>query len=94
MTNIKYSKRFKLRNGERIDFCPECDYHITDTVNNSDSVYCPNYLFEVKMKTERIQQFKKAFTLYRRGGYSLAYRWKLYFIRDVRKKKLPNNFEK
>lgn len=39
------------------------------------------------MKTERIQQFKKAFTLYRRGGYSLAYRWKLYFIRDVRKKK-------
>lgn len=30
------------------------------------------------MKTERIQQFKKAFTLYRRGGYSLAYRWKLY----------------
>lgn len=25
------------------------------------------------MKTERIQQFKKAFTLYRRGGYSLAY---------------------
>ena len=42
------------------------------------------------MKTERIQQFKKAFTLYRRGGYSLAYRWKLYFIRDVRKKKLPN----
>ena len=31
------------------------------------------------MKTERIQQFKKAFTLYRRGGYSLAYRWKLYF---------------
>ena len=53
-----------------------------------------DYLFEVKMKTERIQQFKKAFTLYRRGGYSLAYRWKLYFIRDVRKKKLPNNFEK
>lgn len=38
MTNIKYSKRFKLRNGERVDFCPECDYHITDTVNNSDSV--------------------------------------------------------
>lgn len=36
------------------------------------------------MKTERIQQFKKAFTLYRRGGYSLAYRWKLYFIRRVR----------
>lgn len=33
MTNIKYSKRFKLRNGERVDFCPECDYHITDTVN-------------------------------------------------------------
>lgn len=28
MTNIKYSKRFKLRNGERVDFCPECDYHI------------------------------------------------------------------
>lgn len=22
MTNIKYSKRFKLRNGERVDFCP------------------------------------------------------------------------
>lgn len=36
MTNIKYSKRFKLRNGERVDFCPECEYHITDTVNNSD----------------------------------------------------------
>jgi hypothetical protein len=45
-------------------------------------------------KAERIQQVKKAFTLYRRGGYSLAYRWKLYFIRDVQKKKLPNNFEK
>lgn len=45
------------------------------------------------MKAERIQQFKKAFTLYRRGGYSLAYRWKLWFIRDVQKKKLPNNFE-
>lgn len=45
-------------------------------------------------KAERTQQFKKAFTLYRRGGYSLAYRWKLYFIRDVQKKKLPNNFEK
>ena len=25
MTNIKYSKRFKLRNGERVDFCPELD---------------------------------------------------------------------
>lgn len=46
------------------------------------------------MKAERIQQFKKAFTLYRRGGYSLAYRWKLYFIHDVWKKKLPNIFEK
>lgn len=46
------------------------------------------------MKTERIQQFKKAFTLYRRGGYSLAYRWNLYFIRDIQKKKLPNNFKK
>lgn len=46
------------------------------------------------MKAERIQQLKKAFTLYRRGGYSLAYRWKLCFIRDVQKKKLPNNFEK
>lgn len=33
MTNIKYSKRFKLRNGERVDFCPECDYHITDYVD-------------------------------------------------------------
>lgn len=44
--------------------------------------------------TDSLPQFKKAFTLYRRGGYSLAYRWKLYFIRDVRKKKLPNNFEK
>lgn len=38
------------------------------------------------MKAERIQQFKKAFTLYRRGGYSLTYRWKLYFIRDIQKK--------
>lgn len=44
------------------------------------------------MKTERIQQLKK--TLYRRGGYSLAYRWNLYFIRDIQKKKLPNNFKK
>lgn len=42
MTNIKYSKRFKLRSGERVDFCPECEYHITDTVHNSDSVYCQN----------------------------------------------------
>ena len=39
------------------------------------------------MKTERIQQLKKAFTLYRRGGYSLAYRWKLYFIRATFKRK-------
>lgn len=46
------------------------------------------------MKAERIQQFKKAFTFYRRGGYSLTYRWKLYFIRDIQKKKLPNIFEK
>lgn len=46
------------------------------------------------MKAERIQQFKKAFTLYRRGGYSLTYRWKLYFIRDIQKKKLPNNLKK
>lgn len=53
MTNIKYSKRFKLRNGERVDFCPECDYHITDTVNNSDSVYCPKC-------GQQIQLFKPA----------------------------------
>ena len=53
MTNIKYSKRFKLRNGEKIDFCPECDYHITDTVNNSDSVYCPKC-------GQQIQLFKPA----------------------------------
>lgn len=33
MTNIKYSKRFKLRNGERVDFCPECDYHIQGKEN-------------------------------------------------------------
>lgn len=46
------------------------------------------------MKAERIQQFKKAFTLYRSRGYSLTYRWKLYFIRDIQKKKLPNNFKK
>lgn len=45
------------------------------------------------MKTERIQQLKKAFTLYRRGGYGFAYRWNLYFIRDIQKKKLPNNFK-
>lgn len=53
MINIKYSKRFKLRNGERVDFCPECDYHITDTVNNSDSVYCPKC-------GQQIQLFKPA----------------------------------
>lgn len=53
MTNIKYSKRFKLRNGERVGFCPECDYHITDTVNNSDSVYCPKC-------GQQIQLFKPA----------------------------------
>lgn len=53
MTNIKYSKRFKLRNGERVDFCPECEYHITDTVNNSDSVYCPKC-------GQQIQLFKPA----------------------------------
>lgn len=53
MTNIKYSKRFKLRNGERVDFCPECDYHITDTVNNSDSIYCPKC-------GQQIQLFKPA----------------------------------
>lgn len=53
MTNIKYSKRFKLRNGERADFCPGCEYHITDTVNNSDSVYCPKC-------GQQIQLFKPA----------------------------------
>lgn len=53
MTNIKYSKRFKLRNGERGDSCPECEYHITDTVNNSDSVYCPKC-------GQQIQLFKPA----------------------------------
>lgn len=53
MINIKYSKRFKLRNGERVDFCPECEYHITDTVNNSDSVYCPKC-------GQQIQLFKPA----------------------------------
>lgn len=53
MTNIKYSKRFKLRNGERVDFCPECEYRITDTVNNSDSVYCPKC-------GQQIQLFKPA----------------------------------
>lgn len=53
MTNTKYSKRFKLRNGERVDFCPECEYHITDTVNNSDSVYCPKC-------GQQIQLFKPA----------------------------------
>lgn len=56
MTNIKYSKRFKLRNGERVDFCPECEYHITDTVNNSDSVYCPKC-------GQQIQLFKPALCL-------------------------------
>ena len=30
-------------------------------------------------KAERTQQFKKAFTLYRRRGYDFAYRWTLYF---------------
>lgn len=39
------------------------------------------------MKAERIQQVKKAFTLYRRGGYSLAYRWKLYFYTRRSKEK-------
>lgn len=53
MTNIKYSKRFKLRNGERIDFCPECDYHITDTVNNSDSVYCPKCGQQIQLLLQR-----------------------------------------
>lgn len=55
MTNIKYSKRFKLRNGERIDFCPECDYHITDTVNNSDSVYCPKCGQQIQHNDERLR---------------------------------------
>lgn len=54
MTNIKYSKRFKLRNGERIDFCPECDYHITDTVNNSDSVYCPKCGQQIQQLTGKL----------------------------------------
>lgn len=53
MTNIKYSKRFKLSSGERVDFCPECEYHITDTVHNSDSVYCPKC-------GQHIQLFKPA----------------------------------
>lgn len=46
------------------------------------------------MKTERIQQLKKAFTLYRRGGYGFAYRWNLYFYTRHSKEKLPNNFKK
>ena len=28
MTNIKYSKRFKLRNGERVDFCPRTSENV------------------------------------------------------------------
>lgn len=42
MTNIKYSKRFKLRNGERVDFCPECDYHITDGVIHNETLFNKN----------------------------------------------------
>lgn len=38
MTNIKYSKRFKLRNGERVDFCPECDYHKKELLKNIQDV--------------------------------------------------------
>lgn len=53
MTNIKYSKRFTLKNGEKVDFCPECEYHITDTVNSSDSVYCPKC-------GQRVQLYKPA----------------------------------
>lgn len=56
MTNIKYSKRFTLRNGERVDFCPECEYHITDTVYSSDSVYCPKC-------GQRVQLYKPALCL-------------------------------
>lgn len=40
------------------------------------------------MKTERIQQQKKAFTLYRRRGYGFAYRWNLYL--NTRRSKEKN----
>lgn len=46
------------------------------------------------MKTERIQQLKKPLPCTVAGGYGFAYRWNLYFIRDIQKKKLPNNFKK
>lgn len=43
MTNIKYSKRFKLRNGERVDFCPErlANDHILSWSNKGDVVLDP-----------------------------------------------------
>lgn len=54
MTNIKYSKRFKLRNGERVDFCPECDKghwiditfdasmcSVCQTTQEYETKYCP-----------------------------------------------------
>lgn len=71
---IEFINRYYTRRGWRIisivkgngDFWATLEL---ETEKNNDSCY----LFEVKMKTERIQQFKKAFTLYHRGGYSLAY---------------------
>lgn len=40
MTNIKYSKRFKLRNGERVDFCPSmCS--VCQTTQEYETKYCP-----------------------------------------------------
>lgn len=45
MTNIKYSKRFKLRNGERVDFCPECEYHIAVDEGKNKGVIHSETLF-------------------------------------------------
>lgn len=46
------------------------------------------------MKAERIQQLKKAFTLYRRRGYGFAYRWKLYFNLKFQEQEVLEDFKK
>lgn len=83
---------YKIDDYADLDHSDGCPLLGVIVVNEPDSE--PVIYLRKKMKAERIQQFKKAFTLYRRGGYSLTYRWKLYFIRDIQKKKLPNNFKK
>lgn len=67
---------YKIDDYADLDHSDGCPLLGVIVVNEPDSE--PVIYLRQKMKAERIQQFKKAFTLYRRGGYGFAYRWNLY----------------